>query len=88
MFLSCHVRSYHVTLSEFVKIVLINILAILMISGKLATLSFLKLNVFWNKGHDVIILSSDLNYIVDVVMWLMFGKCSISMREVIITSIL
>ena len=53
--------------------------------------------VFWNKDHDVItsvcdvtnkIISLDSNYIVDVVMWLKFGNSSISMREVIITSIL
>ena len=34
------------------------------------------------------ISSCDSNYIVDVVMWLKFGNSSISMREVIITSIL
>ena len=51
----------------------------------------------WNKGYDVIIsvhdvlnkiLSRDLNYIVDAVMWPKFGNCSISMRKVIVTSIL
>ena len=53
--------------------------------------------VFWNKDYDVItsvcdvtnkILSLDSNYIVDVVMWPKFGNSSISMREVIITSVL
>ena len=53
--------------------------------------------LFWNKGYDVItfvddvtnkILSRDSNYIVDVFMWPKFGNCSISMREVISTSIL
>ena len=52
--------------------------------------------VFWNKDYDIItsvcditnkILSLDSNYIV-VVMWPKFGNSSISMREVIITSIL
>ena len=40
--------------------------------------------------HDVNkkILSCDSNYIVDVVMWQKFGNSSISMTEVIITSIL
>ena len=47
---------------------------------------------FWGKGYDVVmfthdvadrILSLDSNYIVDVVMWPMFGNASISMREVI-----
>ena len=33
-------------------------------------------------------LSRDLNYIVDVVMWQKFGNSSIFMKEVIITSIL
>ena len=70
---------------------------ILMASAKMATLGFLKLKVSWNKGYDVIlsvhdvtnkILLCDSNYIVDVVMWQKFGKSSISMREVIKTSIL
>ena len=52
---------------------------------------------FWNKGYDVMIsvydvtnkiLSRDSNDIVDVVMWSEFGNSSISMGEVIITSIL
>ena len=40
--------------------------------------------------HDITnkILSRDSNYIVDVVMWPKFGNSSISMREVIIISIL
>ena len=68
-----------------------------MISAKMATPVLLKTKVFWNKGYDVIIhvhdvtnkiLSPDLNYIVDVVMWPKFDNFSISMREVIITSIL
>ena len=71
--------------------------AILMMSAKMATLGLLKIKVFWNKGYDVIIsvhdvtnkiLSRDSNYIIDVVMWPKFGNSSISMREVIITSIL
>ena len=71
--------------------------AILMMSTKLAPLGLLKIKVFWKKGYDVIIsvydvtneiLSRDSNYIVDVVMWLKFGHSSISMREVVITSIL
>ena len=66
-----------------------------MMSAKMATQA--KINVFWNKGYAVIIhvrditnkiLSPDSNYIVDVVMWPMFGSSSISMREVITISIL
>ena len=68
-----------------------------MMSVKVATPGLLKIMVFWNKGYDVItpvddvtnkILSRDSNYIVDVFMWPKFGNSSISMREVITTSIL
>ena len=68
----------------------------LMMSAKMATPSLLKIKIFWNKGYDVIIyvydvtnkiLSRDSNYIVDVVIWPKFGNSSISMREVIISSI-
>ena len=82
---------------ESLKICLINMVTILMMSVKKATPGLLKVTVFWNKGcdvityvHDVInkILSRDSNYIVDVFMWPKLGNCSISMREVITTSIL
>ena len=68
-----------------------------MMSAKLATLGLFKIKIFWDKGYDVInfapdvtnkILSRELNNIVEVVMWQKFGNSSISMREVIITSIL
>ena len=68
-----------------------------MMSAKPATPGLLKITVFWNKGYDAIIfvddvtneiLSCNSNYIVDVFMWPKFGNCSISMREVITTSIL
>ena len=67
---------------------------------KIAFQGFLKIAVFWNKDYDVIIyvhdvtnkiLSHDSNYIVDMVIWSYdhkFGNSSISIREVIITSIL
>ena len=66
-------------------------------SAKLATLGLFKIKAPWNKEYDVIIsvhdvtkniLSLDSNYIVDVIMWPEFGNSSISMKEVIITSIL
>ena len=69
---------------------------ILMISGEMAPLDHLKIDVFWNKDYDVIIyvhdvtnkvLSRDSNYIVDAVMWPKLGNSSISLRKVIITSI-
>ena len=68
-----------------------------MMLAKMATPGLLKITVFWNKVYDVIIsvddftnktLSDDSNYIVDAFMWSKFGNCSISMREVITTSIL
>ena len=68
-----------------------------MMSAEMATPGLLKLMVFWNKGYDVTIsvndvtnkiLSRDSNYVVDVFMWPKFGNCTISMREVIATSIL
>ena len=68
-----------------------------MIPAKLATLSFRKIKVFWNKVFDVIIsvhditnkiLSRESNGIINVIMWPKFGNSSISMGEVIITSIL
>ena len=66
-------------------------------SAKMATPGLLKITVFWNKGHDVIIhvhdvtkkfLSRDLNHIVNVVIWPMFGNSNISTRKDIISSIL
>ena len=66
-------------------------------SAKLTLLGFLKTMIFWSKGYDDItsaygvtrkILSRDWDYIVDVVMWPKFGNSSISMKGVIITSIL
>ena len=55
---------------------LINLVIILMMSTKMATPGFLKVTIFWNKSYDVTnkILLSDLNYIVDVVMWPKFGN--------------
>ena len=70
---------------------------ILMMSAKITTSGLLKIRVFWNNGYEVIIFvydvtnkisSRDSNYIIDVAMWTKFGNCSISMRNVIITSIL
>ena len=53
-------------------------IAIFMMSAKLASLGLLKITVFWNKGNEVIafaynatskFLSRESNCIVDVVMW-------------------
>ena len=68
-----------------------------MMSAEMTTPGLLKITVFWNKVYDVIILvddvtykiaSRDSNYFVDLFMWPKFGNSSISMREVITTSIL
>ena len=68
-----------------------------MMSAKLATLGLLKLNIYWNKGYDDIIVVHDVNneilshysnYIVNGVIWPKFGNSSIFMTDVIITSIL
>ena len=60
---------------ESLKVFLINIVAILMMLSKLATLCLLKVKVFLNEGYDVIIfvhgvtnnLSRDSNYIADYI---------------------
>ena len=63
----------------------------------MAPLDFLKIEVFWKKACNVMIfvhnvtnkiLSRASNYILDVVMWQKFGNSSISMRDIMITSIL
>ena len=73
-------------LFESLKVVLINMIAILMVSARLATSGLLKMKIFWNEGYDVIfpahkdinkILSFDSNYIVDMVIWAKFGNPSI-----------
>ena len=70
---------------------------ILMMSAEMATLSFRKIKVFWNKGYDIMtsvhdvtnkILSRDSNDIINVIMWPKFGYSINSMGEVIRTSIL
>ena len=60
-----------------VTIFSINMVTILMLSANLATPGLLKIKIFRNKGHDVIIpvydvtikiLSRESNYTVDIVM--------------------
>ena len=67
-----------------------------MMSAQMANSVLLKMTVFWNEFYDVIIhvddftnkiLSRDANYIVDVFKWPKFDNSSISMKEVITTSI-
>ena len=67
-----------------------------MMSAKMATSGLLKITVFWNKSYDVVSVDDvmnktlwhDSNYITDMFMWPKFGNSSISMWEVITTSIL
>ena len=86
------------TFCESLKIFLINMVTILMMSTKLATPGLLNIRIFQNKDYDVIllycdatnkILSRDSN---DIVLYCkLYGQSlltSISIREVIITSIL
>ena len=68
-----------------------------MMPAKLVTLDILKIKVLWSKVYNVIIFvhdfndkifTRDSNYIVDVVMRSKFGNSNISMRKVIVKSIL
>ena len=68
--------------------------AILMMSSRLATQSLFQRKVFRNKGYDVIkyvhdvsnkVLSQESNHIADAIM---LDNSSISVREVVINSIL
>ena len=78
------------------KIVLVNMVAVLMMSAKLTNLGLLKIKVFSNKLYDLIvfvhdvinqILSFESNYLADVVIRAEFENSNMSMREVIIISI-
>ena len=75
---------------------MINIVAILMISANLATISFLQIKPLWNEGFGVITFAHDLNnkilwcdsnYTVDVVLWPKFGNSSVEPREVVKTTL-
>ena len=95
-----HFGTYFLILLTFIeslKIIWITLVIILMMSAKMANRGLIKIMIFWNKGHDVIIpdndvtskiLSCDLSCIVHVSMWPKFPNSSISMRDIITTSIL
>ena len=62
----------------------------------MAKSDLLEITIFWNKAYYIIIpiddvttkiLSCDSNYILGVFMWPKFSNSSISMKEVITTSI-
>ena len=75
------------------KIYLINMVTILMMSAKMATLnkSILKLKLWCYNFCPCVtnkILSRDSSYVLDLAMWPKFGNSSISVRTVIIILIL
>ena len=61
-----------------------------MMSAKIATLSLVKIKVFSNEDYDVKsnILSRESKYFVAMIMWSKFSDYNITMKEVIIISIL
>ena len=68
-----------------------------MMSAKMAALDLLKKKVFWKQIYDVIVSVRDVtnkvllgesNYIVNMIMWPKLGNSSISMRGIIMPSIL
>ena len=61
--------------------------AVLMMSARLATLGLLKIKVFWNKGYNVIISVHDVA-IKTLSRVSNFGNSGISKKEIIILSIL
>ena len=82
---------------ESSKVALVIMVTIWMMSGTLTTLGLLKIKVFWNKGCDILIsvhdvtdktFSGESNHVTYVVMWPKLGTSSISVKKVIITSIL
>ena len=99
---TCETESYEIkglwlvlvllTIFESWKIFLVNVVTISMMSAKVAALSLLKIKAFWSHKfcpwrHQQN-LPCDSNYIADTAMRPKFSKCSISMREVTITSVL
>ena len=67
--------------------------AILIMSVKLAPAGFPKMKVFWNKRYDIIISVYGItnkvsNLIADLVKWPKLGNSTISLRKLIIASIL
>ena len=74
-----------------------NMTAILMMSAKCGTPTLFKIRVFWNKDYYVVSSTHDVinksyshgsNWNIDVIMGPKFGNFSISIREVIVTSVL
>ena len=72
-------------------------IAILVMSAEFDIPGFLKIKEFWNERYDDIIsiydatnkiLWRESNYVLDVVIWPTYVNSSISMTEVIITSII
>ena len=90
----CYIKKYIYIAFWYIISNTFNMVAILMMSAKFATIGLFKITVFWIKDYDITIpvyqvtskiLSRDSNYVVDIVKWPKFGVCSIYMRKVIIT---
>ena len=82
---------------ESLNVILINMIPILVMPAKFDIPGFLEIKEFWNERYNDIIfiydatnkiLSCESNYVLDAVIWPKFVNSSISMREVIITSII
>ena len=93
----CILVRYFQFFLPFLFFFLIVVVTILMMWAKLASPGLLKIKIFRNKDYGIIIfdydvtkeiLSRNSNYIMDVVMWPKFGNSSMSIRKIIITSIL
>ena len=57
------------TFFEYLKKFLINVVTILIMPAKLATLGLLKIKIFWSKGYDVIIPGYDVTDKIDYVTY-------------------
>ena len=88
---------YYLNVFESLTIFWINLVGILMMSAKLATVALVKIKTFYDESCDVIIsvsnptkriLSRDSNYFLNVDIWPKFRNSSITVREVILTLIL
>ena len=95
--MDCILKIFYNSFFESLKVVLINMVAILFMSTQSATPGFLKMEVFWSKGYDITIfvhdvtnkiLTSNSDFVIHMLMWSKFENSSISMRGVIKTSIL
>ena len=55
----CYIRKYRLQ-TQNLRIILVNMVTILMMPAKLATLGLLKVKLFWNNSYDVIFSEYDV----------------------------